>query len=253
MAVLRKNLKWREAVNRAIDVVLPPRCVVSGDIIDQPGVLSADIWSRLKFISAPYCDVCGVPFEFEIGEGSLCAKCQSHPPLYDRARAALVYDDVSRDIILKFKHGDQINAAPVFVPWLKQAGADILADTDVLVPVPLHYWRLLRRRYNQAALLGQFLAREIGISFLPEALQRTRATPPQGKLDQKSRQKNVKNAFVINPKAARVIYGKNIVLVDDVFTTGSTVSECAKVLKKAGAKSVSVLAAARVVRSEFMD
>lgn len=236
---------------KLIDAVLPPRCPFTGEIVDSQGTVSPAAWAGLSFITAPQCHACGFPFEFAVPAGSaenLCAACLAQKPVYDRARAALAYDDASRDFILGFKHGDQMHSVVAMLPWLKQAGADILPQADTIVPVPLHRWRLLRRRYNQAAVIGGALARETGKAFMADALVRTRATPTQGRLKANERAANVKRAFTIHPR--RSVVGKSIVLIDDVYTTGATVSECVKVLLKAGAKSVSVLTLARVVKGK---
>jgi len=238
-----------------IDTILPPRCIFSGDLVDSPGTVSSKAWSALEFISSPYCSVCGFPFEFEVGKGeeALCAACLKERPPYDRARAALRYDDASRDFILGFKHGDKTHAVVTMAPWLKMAGAEFWEQTDFIIPVPLHRWRLLRRRYNQAALMAQQMAKVMGKAALPGALVRTRATPTQGHLNSSQRAENVKKAFAVNPKIVPRIAGKNVVLIDDVYTTGATIRECTKALRKAGVEKVFVLTLAKVVRPERFD
>lgn len=235
----------------ALDTILPPRCVVTGDMVDRQGMISPDVWSKLSFIADPKCACCGFPFDFEVEEGSLCASCIDYPPKFETARAALKYDDISRDMVLGFKHGDKLHAAKAFVPWLKMAGADILADADMLIPVPLHHWRLVKRRYNQSAVIAHALSKETNIPVVVDGLQRTRATPPQGHLSSKERFKNVKHAFAVNEKHLEALRGKTVVLIDDVYTTGATVNECTKVLLKAGALRVHVLTLARVARDGF--
>lgn len=240
---MRSFMNW-------VDAVLPPRCPFTGEIVDSHGTVSPSAWAELAFITAPQCHACGFPFEFAVPAGAgeaLCAACLAERPDYDRARAALVYNDASRDFILGFKHGDQMHSVVAMMPWLKQAGADILPQADAIVPVPLHRWRLLRRRYNQAAVIGSALARETGKAFMADALVRTRATPTQGHLKANERAANVKRAFAMHPR--RSVAGKSIVLIDDVYTTGATVGECVKVLLRAGAKNVCVLTLARVVKS----
>lgn len=237
-----------------IDVVLPPRCPFTGEIVDSQGMVSPQAWGQLSFITAPQCHACGFPFEFAVPGGStevLCAACLAERPEYSMARSALVYNDASRDFILGFKHGDQIHSVVSMMPWLKQAGADILPQADLIVPVPLHRWRLLRRRYNQAAVIGRAIAKEAGKSFMADALLRTRPTPTQGHLSAKQRAENVRKAFRLHPK--RSVAGKKIILVDDVYTTGATVRECVKALKQAGAADVSVLTLARVVKAGRLD
>jgi ComF family protein len=238
---------------KIIDFVLPPRCIVTGDIVDVQGMISPSSWGALNFISDPQCFRCGFPFDFssgEAGEGNICAACQKKAPVYDRARSALVYDDFSRDIVLAYKHADQTHAVPTFIPWLRRAGKDILDEADYFVPVPLHRWRILRRRFNQSALIARYLSKETKIPCLPGVLQRIRSTQTQGHLKPDERKKNVRNAFCVTPHYKKIIEGKHIVLIDDVYTTGATVSECAKALLKAGAFKVDVLTLARVVKPQ---
>lgn len=247
-----QTLKGRisSVLAQAVDTVLPPRCVVTGDPVEVQGMVAPGAWAALDFIARPFCETCGFPFDFDVtGEGALCASCLADPPSYGRARAALKYNDASRDMILGFKHADKTHAVRAFVPWLRRAGAEMLAQADLLVPVPLHPWRLIARRYNQAALMVQMLAQDIGISYVLDALLRVRATPSQGHLNAKERFKNVKRAFAIHPSRAGDIKGKIIILVDDVYTTGATAQECAQVLLKGGAAQVHVLTLARVVKA----
>lgn len=242
--------KLKAAIATAIDFILPPRCAASGDVVDAPGMLSSAVWERLRFIADPVCGCCGLPFGFDRAAGaeSLCLACLQERPPFAAARAAVAYDDGSRALILRFKHADQTHTVQTFIPWLRRAGRDMLADADVLVPVPLHRGRLLKRRYNQAALIAAALARETKLSWLPDTLQRTKATVTQGKMNARARRLNVKRAFAIPPQSRARVAGKNVVLVDDVYTTGATVAECTKTLLAAGAARVSVLTVARVVR-----
>ena len=160
----------------------------------------------------------------------------------------MVYDEGSRAALLGFKHRDQTHAAMPFARWMVRAGAEILADADLLVPVPLHRWRLFRRRYNQAGMLALAIGRLTGIAVAADALARIRATPSQGGLDRSARAHNVRGAFVVRPTRSARIRGRRTVVIDDVMTTGATVQECARVLRRGGAESVDVLTLARVVR-----
>ncbi|MGB4056499.1 MAG: double zinc ribbon domain-containing protein, partial [Alphaproteobacteria bacterium] len=152
MQTLRK--KALAVAGRAVDGILPPRCVVSGQMVEHQGMLAPDVWADLDFITEPFCNVCGFPFDFEVETESQCAACLEDRPPYESARAALKYGESSRGIILGFKHADKTHAVRAFVPWLKNAGAGILEEADILTPVPLHFWRLVARRYNQAALMA---------------------------------------------------------------------------------------------------
>ncbi len=168
--------------------------------------------------------------------------------MFARARAVLVYDDASRDLILGFKHADRTEAAPAFGRWLARAGGELVETADLIVPVPLHWTRFVTRRYNQAALLGRALARETTLPLVPDLLIRRRRTPSQGGLDFAGRARNVRGAFRLNPRLAGGVRGRRVLLVDDVYTTGATVSACARVLLRGGAAQVDVLTLARVVR-----
>lgn len=236
--------------------LLPARCPLTGKAVERQGMVAAEAWARLRFVADPLCQTCGIPLSFggaavpDSGGGDKmrCAGCLRDPPPFHQARSALVYDDNSRQMILGFKHGDQTYAVRTFMPWLVRAGSGYWPAAPLLVPVPLHRWRLLRRRYNQSALLTQALGRELGLASLPDALLRVRATVAQGHMKRGERARNVRKAFVANPRHLFALKGKSIVLVDDVLTTGSTVRECALALLAAGAQEVNVLTIARVVR-----
>ncbi|HYH18658.1 MAG TPA: ComF family protein [Azospirillum sp.] len=231
----------------ALNALLPPRCLSCGAPVDRQGGLCPACWGALTFITTPYCACCGLPFAFTQGEGIVCGACVAEPPAFARARSVLVYDDASRPLVLGFKHGDRTHAAVAYGAWLARAGADLLAEADLLAPVPLHRWRLFRRRYNQAALLARAAGRAAGRPVVPDLLMRRRATPSQGGLDRGGRRKNVAGAFRLK-RGKEEVAGKRIVLVDDVLTTGATLAECARVLRRAGAARVDVLTLARVVR-----
>lgn len=244
----------KKAIESGVDLVLPPRCLVSGEMVDKQGMLSASAWRGLSFIAEPYCSCCGQVFIFDDNDKSsdeddtLCLYCLDNPPPYNTVRAALIYNDVSRGLILGFKHGDRTQMVRSFTPWMQKAGREMLEVADYIVPVPLHAQRLMARRYNQAALMAQDLSKASGVKHLPVALQRTRATPSQGYMNFSDRKKNVKKAFSVHPKYVSFVKDKRIILVDDVYTTGSTVRECARTLKENGAKEVHVLTLARVDR-----
>lgn len=239
---------FANVIGSIFNILLPPRCPATGDIVGRQGALSPEAWSKLTFIGSPLCGICGMPFPFQDDtvDGMQCEACLSRPPRFDTARAALAYDDGSRGLILKFKHGDQTHVLKCFLPWIVRTGQDMLQDVDMIAPVPLHRWRLLKRRYNQAALLALALGRQTARPAAPALLRRVRATLPQGHDRAGSRRANVRNAFEVDRRFD--VRGKRIVLVDDVLTTGATVDECARVLKRAGAARVDVLALARVVK-----
>jgi ComF family protein len=239
----------RRAWSRALDAILPPRCLKCGLLVAAQGALCPDCWQGLSFLNPPCCACCGQPFDFDLGPGALCGACTLATPAFDRARAVLRYDESSRDLILAFKHADRTSLTPAFAAWLKRAGEELIPDADVIVPVPLHWSRLFTRRYNQAALLAVALGALSGKAVVPDLLTRRRATQKQGHLGRLARQRNVAGAFEIQDGRRNFVAGKRVLLIDDVITTGATVTTCAKVLRQAGAGAVDVLALARVVQA----
>ena len=239
----------RSAGARILDALLPPRCISCEAAVDGPGRLCPECWSRVQFIAKPWCAACGLPFDFDPGEGVLCGPCSAEAPAYDAARSVMVYDDGARDLILRFKHADRTDAAPTFGRWMARAGQDLLAGADWVVPVPLHRARLLWRRYNQSALLAHAVGRAAMVPVAPDALERVRNTPSQGGMSRSARATNVAGAFRVRHGAKAHIEGRRIVLIDDVMTTGATVQACARTLRKSGASHIGVLTLARVVRA----
>lgn len=240
--------RWpRRIWARLLDFVLPPRCLACGAPIGGDGGLCPACWRGLTFLSAPHCACCGLPFPFEAGAAALCGACLGDAPPFDRARAVLRYDEASRHLILAFKHGDRTHGGPAFGRWMRRAGAELLRDADLLLPVPLHWTRLFARRYNQAALLAHAIRAAGGPPVAANWLLRRRRTPSQGHRNLAGRADNVRGAFAL--RRGRGVGGKRLVLIDDVFTSGATVAECAKVLRRAGAARIDVLTLARVVRA----
>jgi len=165
-----------------LDLVLPPRCIACGEEVDAVNALCVACWRKVTFLGEPCCACCGLPFDHDLGAGALCGACAEARPAYDRARSALRYDDGSRGLILAFKHGDRLHGAPAFGDWMRRAGAALLADADLLMPVPLHWTRLLSRRYNQAALLAHAIHRADGPRVAPTGSPAGGARPPKASL-----------------------------------------------------------------------
>jgi ComF family protein len=240
----------RGAGTAALDLLLPPRCLVCGVMVEANGLVCPRCWAALSFIAPPQCESCGLPFAFAVAERTRCAACLADPPPFDRARAALVYDDASRRLILGFKHADRTEAAPAFGRWLMRTGAALIADADLIVPVPLHRWRLALRRYNQAALLAYAIGRLAGRTVVPDLLVRRRRTPSQGGLGRLGRRRNVAGAFALKAGRAELVRGRRVLLIDDVHTTGATLGECVRALRRAGAAGVDALTLARVTLAD---
>lgn len=238
----------RRTAEVAADLLLPRRCLGCGVQVRSDGALCAECWPTVRFLGPPLCACCGYPFEYDPGPGVLCGACIAQNPVFNRARAVFIYDAASRGPLLAFKHADRTDAAPAFARLMATAGAELLPEADIVVPVPLHRRRLIARRYNQSALLAQALARRTGLEAVPDLLVRTRPTPSQGGLSASARRRNVRGAFAIRNSMAARIAGKRVLLIDDVFTTGATAETCATTLLRAGADAVDVLTLARVVR-----
>lgn len=235
--------------------VSPRRILSSALDIIYPGETERDqdpLWRDVVFLDDPCCMACGFPFEYAVGADSLCARCLGRRPAYDLARAALVYNQHSRKLVLSFKHGGHTQELSRFADHLKRTGRSFWNETDMLIPVPLHPRRLIKRRYNQAAILAQALAKKIGNTCRTDILMRTKSTPSQGLQTVSGRFRNVQNAFNVTGKFYQSLSGKTIVIVDDVFTTGATLEACARTLKRAGAQRVYAVTLARVVKGQVL-
>ena len=236
------------AARAALDLLLPPQCLTCDAPVDAPGRFCPDCFRAVGFISEPCCVRCGAPFAHagQGGRDRLCPNCHDDSPPWGRARAALRYDQLSRRVVLAFKYGDRTEYAAALAPLMARAGAALLREAEVIVPVPLHRRRLIARRYNQAALLALALARLSAKPAVPDALVRTKATVPLGEFGRAARAEAVKGVFAIRPSRSGRIVGRHVLLIDDVLTSGATCGACTRVLLAAGAAGVDVLVAARV-------
>lgn len=237
----------RSALRLAMNLALPPLCPSCRAALGEGTGLCADCWSKLSAIEPPYCARLGIPFTYDPGPELLSMEAIANPPAYDRARAAVRYDDVAQALVHRLKYGDRLDLAPVMGRWMARAGRELLEGAHCLVPVPLHWRRLWARRFNQSAALAHAIGGIAGVPVLPTTLTRVRATPQQVGLSKPARAANVQGAFRVAPTRKADVAGRRLVLVDDVLTSGATTNACARALLRAGAAHVDVLVFARVV------
>ena len=255
--------RLRRAVQAVADFIVPPVCLVCNDALGSHDTLCGSCWQRISFIHAPLCDRTGQPLPFDPRDDTetaqdiapsaiISAQAVANPPVYDRARAVAHYSGVMSDMIRGFKYGDRHDARRLFGRWMYAAGHELYADTDWIMPVPLNRLRLWSRRFNQSALLAQEVAALSGIAYEPLALWRPRRTQPQIGKTQEQRRANVAGAFAVAANWQERLRAKNILLIDDVITTGATANACAGTLKRAGANRVDVLVLAKTT-GEILD
>lgn len=270
--IAHKTRHWATAV---LDTALPRHSIIDGMPLHRADNVDADTmansvemqaWSQLVFLDEPLCALCGFPFEYTplfisstnegeavsgqpaANDGMQCAACIARPPKYDQGRAAMVYDDISRKMMLDFKHGGRTDGLDFFTAQLIRSGRDLLSESDLILPVPLHAARLRSRRFNQAALLARGVSKKTKIPYDANCLLRHKNTISQGAQTFDGRRSNVRQAFHVPPKMRHKIQGQTCIIIDDVWTSGATLSACAQTLKQAGAERVNILALMRVVR-----
>jgi ComF family protein len=236
----------RRTLAACADLIVPPCCLVCRTPLLAHHLLCASCWRDVHFIRPPLCDVLGIPLPFDTGGRMVSAAAAAQAPAYDRARAVAHYSGAMRTLVHQFKYSDRHDARSLFGRWLAEAGRELITGTDVVVPVPLSRWRLLSRRFNQAGILAQELARNTGLTVDLHALQRARSTPTQVGLTRDQRRRNLAGALRVPKRRRARIEGRNVLLIDDVITTGATVEASARALKRAGAARVDVLALALV-------
>ena len=233
-----------------LQVVYPPTCVSCGVAVDVPHALCASCWSRLRFISRPLCERLGTPFEVDVGGLILSPAAISVPPLFQRARAAVCYDETARQLVSRFKYSDHMELGEALGRLMVQAGSELLNGADMLIPIPLHWTRLWKRRFNQAKVLADVVSKitkaDGSLQVRSDVLIRIKATRHQTGLTRRHRAANLRGAFQVPSKALPCVKQKRIVLIDDVLTTGATVNAATRALLKAGAAHVDVLTFARV-------
>lgn len=234
------------AILRAtLDLALPRLCAVCRAPVEGKGLCPA-CWSKLSFISRPYCERLGIPFVYDPGPGILSMEAIADPPAYNRARAAVRFDEISRALVHALKYGDRLDLAPMMGRWLGHAGHELLADADALIPVPLHWRRNWARRFNQSATLAAAVSAMSGVPVAAGVLKRVKATVQQVGLSRTERAANMQGAFRVPSEGKAAVVGRRLIVIDDVLTSGATAEGCARALLRAGAANVDVLVFARV-------
>ena len=253
----------RAAMKDALRLLYPPQCLGCGTGIDAEGALCSDCWREATFITGACCGRCGAPLPDDGtaadltrgdseagGDTMICDDCMAIARPWRQGRAALVYGGTGRALVLAFKHGDRPDLAPALATFVSRAAAPLIRPGMVVVPVPVHWRRLISRKYNQAEMLSGHVARLRGLDHLPQALMRHRPTPAQDHRGVADRFDNVADAFRVAPRMAGRIAGRAVLLVDDVMTSGATLGGCAEALIAAGSGPVSVAVLARAVRND---
>lgn len=237
----------RSAAGLALDLVYPPLCLHCEAAVVRADALCPACFAQLRPISAPYCPVLGLPFEVSLGSEVLSAAAIADPPPFARARSAVLYNDVARALVSRLKYGDRPELARFCARLMRSAGHDLWDGDPLLVPVPLYRTRQFERRYNQSTELARALSRLAGLRVDSGLIRRSRRTRQQVGLSADARQRNVAGAFTVRAEAAARLAGRRVIVVDDVITTGSTVSAMTRALNRAGVANVDVISFARVV------
>jgi ComF family protein len=237
-------VKLATTLGAIVDFALPPRCPACGTIVRDDGAFCQPCWFSLDFLSGPCCAACNLPFEVDRDPDALCAECLAEAPPHDGVRAAVAYGETARALVLKLKHGRRIGMARVIASHLARHAE----PEALLVPVPLHRWRIWRRGFNQSALIAREVARRTGHVVRTDLVERRKATPMLGGLGREARARTLRGAFAVPSDRKPELKGRTVLLVDDVYTSGSTAGACARVLKRAGAARVIVLCWARVLK-----
>jgi len=230
-------------------VLMPPVCAACKAAVVSEGYC-ADCWNRLAEISGSRCNCCGMPLPIAWQTEAVCLECRRAPPAWSRAAAPYLYSGAARETLLAFKNGRE-ELGGLMGQAMVRAGKDLLLPGALLVPVPLHRWRLWSRGYNQSLLLGRDIARRSGLDLRFDLLLRAKPTAKSNGLTRVGRIRNVRGVFQVKPPARAALRGRHVVLVDDVLTSGATAGACARVLLRAGAARVDVLVYARVAHADM--
>lgn len=241
------------AANAVLNYALPPRCPGCGLIVSEDHAFCAACWQGMRFLGDPCCAACGVPLDHDEGEGARCGACLADPPHWSSARAAVAYGDISAAVAMRLKYGRRTGLALLMARHMAaRVHADVRASgaQALIVPVPLHRWRLWNRGFNQSVLVAGHLSRALDIPTDPFVLKRVKRTKPLRDLKPRERERTVADAFAIDPARAETLRGRTVLLIDDVHTSGATAKACARTLRAAGATSIHLLCWARVLKDD---
>ncbi|MBH9974225.1 MULTISPECIES: ComF family protein [Bartonella] len=236
-----------------MNLLFPPTCPGCGCFVDKNGTICPECWQKLHFITKPYCPIMGTPFTYDPGDVFFSGEAIQSPPPFGRARSVVAHFGLARTLVARLKYGDRTDLAPSMAEWMVTAGKELIDSADMIVPVPLHYRRFLKRKYNQATELSRHIANRTGKPLEPLVLMRRKNTRQQVGLVKKARQRNMIGAFRVPEKQKEKIRDKHILLIDDVFTTGATLRSATKALLRGGAESVDVLTFSRVIPDLYED
>ncbi|WP_455479655.1 ComF family protein [Bartonella sp. B23] len=240
-------------IERLLTILYPPVCPGCRQGVSACGTICSECWKGLQFITKPYCPVMGIPFVCDMGDGFLSGEALKNSLPFSRVRSAIVHKGVAQALVKRLKYSDHIELASFMASWMVSAGREIIDDCDVIISIPLHFRRFLKRRYNQSAELARYIAAMQNKIFKPGWLVRCRHTRPQVSLSARERKLNVLNAFEVPHKVKKHLKGRSILLIDDVFTTGATVTAAAATLKRAGVRQVDVLTFSRALKEDSIS
>ncbi|MFY0595067.1 MAG: ComF family protein [Cognatishimia sp.] len=239
----------RRQVQTALQLIFPPRCIGCGDLVEIDFQLCGRCWSDTPFIRGVICDVCGAPLPGEeTGQTEICDDCMRTPRPWEQGRAVLVYEDKARQMVMRLKHGDRHDVVHPAGRWMAKAARVLIQSDTIVCPIPLHWGRFLRRRYNQSALLADAMARQLNLRHIPDLLLRCRATVSMEGMSKAERFANLDDSIIANPKFVDHIQGADILLVDDVMTSGATFAAASEACLATGADQVNVISLARVAK-----
>lgn len=231
---------------RACELFVPSTCLTCDRYVTKQGGCCPQCWGKLRFVTNPFCPVMGTPFSVDMGDNFLSAEAIAYPPPFEKLRTVVLYDELARKLVSSIKYSDRSDLLHWLANWMEVAGKELIKQTDIIVPIPLHKARLRQRRFNQAGEIANRLAKNNNKEFFPEVLVRKKHTHQQVGLSASERERNVQGAFIVPDEMKIHLKKKRVLLIDDVYTTGATCKAASRALKRGGASNISVLVFAKV-------